>query len=176
MNLNPFKSFRNFQKKVKAFPDEQVIALALENQGKITAQILSYRSTLTLGQARWKLNGMNTRGIFKQTYDYKDYITVFELKNKELYQNLPQTVVTPVKQPKSQKEIIDSEVISLAVKMGGKITPAALCLKKEVSLKEAKAKLDDLQKADVFDIELNERGAIVYVLNDYESFKEAFDE
>ncbi|MCB0837942.1 MAG: hypothetical protein KDE26_25475 [Bacteroidetes bacterium] len=169
--MNPFKSFREFQKAVKEFPDESVIEIALANDGKITTQILSYSTTLTINQARWKLNGMNTRGIFKQSYDYKDYTTVFVLKNKQLYENLTQKVKTPVKQ-EAESAISDSEVIALAVKLSGKLTAAALCVKKDVPLNIAQAKLEELQRKDVFDIELNEKGALVYVLNDYESFKE----
>lgn len=177
---NPFKSFKENRKVAKSFPDEEVIRLALENQGRITIQLLSFRTKLTVAQARWKLYGMNARGIFKTDYDYKDYTTLYVLKNQDMYQKfIGDAPAPPVSQNSSRSQspgITDSEIITLAVKMKGKLTAAALCLKNNVSLEEAKARLEEMQRKDVFDIQLNEKGAIIYVLNDYESFREILDD
>lgn len=173
-----FSSIRNKIRKhretMKSVSPNEIIAIALENGGKITAGALSARTVLSVQQAGMKLYTLNSQGVFRTKYDYKDNANVFILKKPELYKNLnlqtpKRTIITPSTE---KKTLTDASVIHTALKAKGRITPGVLCLKADISIDEAKKKLQELQHKGVFDIEATANGALVYVLNDLETFEE----
>lgn len=167
------KALRAHREKMRSVSSNHIIALALENGGKITAPVLAARTSLSVGQANMKLYGMS--GVFYTKYDYRDQSQVFVLKKPELYRgmNLTQPVQAP-SEPVSQGPS-DAEVIQLALKAKGRITPGVLCVKAEISIDEAKKKLQELQHKGVFDIDATESGGLVYVLNELDSYEELLD-
>ena len=66
----------------------------------------------------------------------------------------------------SHLQLSDSQIISIAIAQGGKITATALALKMEIPVDIAKKKLDELQKNDIFEMNVTENGTIVYHLMD----------
>ncbi len=50
--------------------------------------------------------------------------------------------------------------------MKGKLSVPALCVKANCSIDEAKAKLDELQRKEVFELRVADNGTYVYELTD----------
>lgn len=64
-------------------------------------------------------------------------------------------------------KIPDAEVLQLAIKHKGRLTPALLCLKLKISMEEAQIKLDDLYEQGAFIMDINQKEALVeYHLRD----------
>lgn len=166
------KAYQEHRRKMKSVTTNQVIAIALENQGKITKAVLSTRTQLSVRQAGMKLQGLHNQGVFSVKYTMKDNSYTYVLKKPELYQNIDLGSLPPETPYTQTKKLTDAEVIQLALKGKGRITAAILCIKAEVSIDQAKEKLQSLQHKGVFDIEVANSGALVYVLNELETFKE----
>jgi predicted transcriptional regulator len=80
-----------------------------------------------------------------------------------------------MKLPKNRKlleeqvklKIPDADVLNLAIKHKGRLTPTLLCLKLRISLEEAQIKLDDLYEQGAFIMDINQKEALVeYHLRD----------
>ncbi|RMG23834.1 MAG: hypothetical protein D6730_13715 [Bacteroidetes bacterium] len=166
-----FSFIRNHRKKMKSVTAKQVIAIALQNDGKITPAVLAAHTPLRIWQASMKLQGLHGQGVFATKYDYRDNSYTFVLKKPELYKNLDLSTSQPAAPP-SNKQLTDAEVIQWAYKARGRITPAILCIKAEVSIDEARQKLQELQHKGVFDIQATDSGALVYVLNELDTFQD----
>ena len=134
--------------------DKEVIELARRNNGIISAAILCENTALNANEARYQLQKMTNAGILKT----KGFLG-FGGGNYVLrdMQQLPEN---------SHLQLSDAQIISIAIAQGGKITATALALKMQISVDIAKKKLDELQKNDIFEMNVTENGTIVYHLMD----------
>jgi len=149
----------------KKLPNKKVVEIARDLGGKISIRELSDITGLSKGEARVKLYVMLSQGVF--AYDYNEsYEETFKLT-----QALPQkrnfkgTLNLNQNQP-TQKDLSDGDIISLAVKSKGKLTPASLCMKAKISVDDAKEKLNELHEKGVFEIKVTDSGTVTYVIND----------
>lgn len=160
------KSYQRIAQKVS---DKEIIQIAREAGGRVTAADLVENTTLTTGEANMKIQQLLNNGIlrYKLTNAFK---VVYELdsnmKDQE-YQALP-------KRLKKLKGDIssDGDIIALAVKFKGKISAAGLCMKSGMSIEDADQRLKFLQEKGVFDIVVSDNGTIQYVLNDLNLLEE----
>jgi transcription initiation factor IIE alpha subunit len=64
-------------------------------------------------------------------------------------------------QPLEKIRIPDADILELAVKHKGKLTPTRLCLDMKISLEEAAEKLDSLHEKGIFTVDVHEENAIM---------------
>ncbi len=156
------KSLIDKNKKINAkVSDKEVIEIARQNGGEISAVLLCEKTDLSLEEAQTKINSLLSSGIIHQKWDWSDwsgskykYVLKDATKNYQAIDN------------KKSKAITDADVISVAIQANGKVTPASLCLKLNISIDEAKKKLDELYKKEIFEISVTETGALTYSLLD----------
>jgi predicted transcriptional regulator len=160
-----YLGIKNYTEKSKELnakiSDKEVIEIARQNNGEISAVLLCEKTDLSLDEAQDKINRLLMSGIIHQRWDWSDwsgtkYKYVLKDANKDF---------TAIESKKSTNAS-DAEVISAAVQSKGKITPTALCLKLNISVDEAKRRLEDLRKKEIFEIDVTENGAITYSLID----------
>ncbi len=61
---------------------------------------------------------------------------------------------------------IEKNIIATAIKHGGSITLVELTLKLDISIEEAQKELDLLTQKDIFELEVNDEGVLVYHLKE----------
>jgi|GEM_PF-1703826 len=165
-------SVTSYQGRVRALaekmPDATVVELAIENGGEVTLPLLIQHG-LTAGEAQSRLWQMQANGLIQQSYDWATWQSRYVLQGK-IRKNYPQSSVgrraSTSQIPGSARKLTDAEVIQLAIRSGGKLTPAALCVKAEVPVDEAKAKLEELYRKEIFTMDVSETGTLTYVLLD----------
>ncbi len=155
--------------------EENMIWLAQQYQGRMSAAILVAATNLTVDEAKREIARFRDLGILSTQYD-DNWQTVYVL-NKDLSMKIDSPIKPPAQEiqaPVNQSftQITDAEVIGLAVKGKGKITVASLCLKKTISVEEAQKILDELYKKAIFDLKVSENGTIEYWLNDISLLEE----
>lgn len=168
----------NFELKLpqnQTISEENMIWLAQQYQGRMSAAILVAATNLTVDEAKREIARFKDMGILSTQYD-DSWQTVYVL-NKDLPIKIDTTAKAPtqeIQMPVNQSfvKIIDAEVIGLAVKGKGKITVASLCLKKTISVEEAQKILDELYKKGIFDLKVTDNGTIEYWLNDMSLLEE----
>lgn len=160
-----FLGIKNYMEKSKELnakiSDKEVIEIARQNNGEISAVLLCEKTDLSLDEAQAKINRLLMTGIVHQKWDWNDwsgnkYKYILKDANKDF---------TSIEGKKSTTTS-DADVITAAVQAKGKITPTALCLKLNISVDEAKRRLEDLRKKEIFEIDVTENGAITYTLID----------
>ena len=82
------KWYKNHREAMASVTDQEVISLALENNGRLTSAVLMAHSSLSKNQAGMKLNAMHGRGIFRMDYDMKEWINVYVLTEYETLREL----------------------------------------------------------------------------------------
>lgn len=165
--------FKKQREIYRSVTENDVIAMTLANDNKITSAALSSRTVLSNVQARQKLTTMLTKGILIQKHDSKHgYSTFYKIKYPELFKDLPKTAASSPLIQQEGKVLSDAEVIASAVKAKGRLIPGVLCINADISIDQAKEKLQELQHKGVFDIEVNSTGALVYLLNDFETYQD----
>jgi ribosomal protein S25 len=89
--------------------------------------------------------------------------------NKSLHTPQPVLRLVPRKKDRAQLaipeqrklKIPDSEVLQLAIEYDGRLTPTLLCIKLQVSMDEAKLKLEHLHEQGVFEMRIDEENALL---------------
>lgn len=164
--------FRRYREAINSISDKEVIEIAAANNGKISPTSLCTQTEISFNQAKIKLTAMHWKGVFNAKYDHSDgYTVTYLLKNRDLLSQ--PTTYSPVRRQNfSDDRLSDAIAITTAVRLKGKITPALLCVKADVSIETAKRKLEELQRKGVFDIEATEDGTLVYILHDLAAFEE----
>lgn len=148
--------------------DRDILELARENGGKISKGYLVANTELTATEASTKINELVNSGILQYTLD-SNFRIVYQLERSLRSGDLPKKFKKPTPKIPLQKGIhsfSDGDIISLAVKKKGKLSTASLSMETKTSVDEADKKLKELQEKGIFDIQVNENGTIVYVLND----------
>ncbi|MCU0389544.1 MAG: hypothetical protein MUE81_00350 [Thermoflexibacter sp.] len=141
--------------------DKEVIEIARQNGGEISAVLLCEKTDLSLDEAQTKINSLLMSGIIHQKWDWSDWSgSKYKYVLKDANKNYDAI------EGKKSKIVSDADVISAAIEAKGKITPTALCLKLNISVDEAKRKLEDLHKKEIFEIDVTESGTITYLLAD----------
>ncbi len=69
------------------------------------------------------------------------------------------------------EEVSEAQVIRYAVKAGGRLSIASLCMKADISTEQAQEKLEKLQEKGVFEMYVNESGTVYYELIDKDLLK-----
>lgn len=156
------ESYKKHKEALKSISDEELIDIIRENNGRITATGLARQTSLTYLQASIKLQGLYDKGYVSMSYTNNGFTQVMTLKEH---------VVLQSKSIGSSK-LKDAEVLKATVDAGGKINPAALCMALDCSIDAARKKLDELQLKGVYDLEVTDKGSILYVLNDMGCFQD----
>jgi hypothetical protein len=152
--------------------DQQIIELARRNAGEINAVMLAEQTGLSLQEAKAKINQLWTNGILKQKWDWSDWQNVhakYYLHDAQKgYENMPNLNYLPQQKPNNlaYSKITDSEVINLALQNKGILSASLVCVKLNISIDEAKQKLEELRQKEVFISEVTENGALIYRLID----------
>ncbi|TAH19961.1 MAG: hypothetical protein EAZ08_07840 [Cytophagales bacterium] len=160
-----FFASKGYTEKVKRISnkisDKEVIEIARQNNGEISAVLLCEKTDLSLDEAQSKINSLLMAGIIHQKWDWSDWTgTKYRYILKDANKNYEAI------EGKKSKSITDADIISAAIQTKGKITPTALCLKLNISIDEAKRRLEDLRKKEIFEIDVTETGSITYNLLD----------
>ncbi len=155
---------RNAQINAK-ISDQEVMRIARENNGRVNVGLLAQKTMLDFTEAERKLYIMLSEGIFLHEYD-ENYQPVFVLTNPLPSRPLPPKALPA--RPSVVLPISDSEVIAMAVAHKGKLTTPLLCMKAKLQYDEAKTVLERLQQKGVFEVEVNEKGTIIYLLPDWD--------
>lgn len=71
-------------------------------------------------------------------------------------------------QLENTRTLTEAEVIRLAVKSGGKLSVASLCMKAKTNTEAAEQILNKLQEKNIFELVINTHGTIYYELSDKE--------
>jgi hypothetical protein len=140
----------------------------MQNGGELNAAML-IQAGLTSGEARQKLNQLLVHEVIAQRYDWKSFESRYVLAGKHMAANsgkLDAPAKTTGLPTGAKRALPDAEVIQLAVANGGRLTASALCLKANVSVDEAKAKLDELYKKEIFVLDVSDTGTLTYSLTD----------
>jgi hypothetical protein len=143
--------------------DRDIVELAKQNNGKITPALVCEHFDVSLSDAKIKLDSLTMSGVISTHYDWNDWSgTTYMIKGYEKGNN------PSINLPKTHSKIAltDAEVIRLAVAMGGSLTPSALCFKADISVDAAKAKLEELYKKEIFELQVADNGTYLYVLVD----------
>ncbi|MGB0523946.1 MAG: hypothetical protein ACPGJS_13345 [Flammeovirgaceae bacterium] len=159
---------KSYQQIAKKISDKEIIQIARDSGGRITAADLVENSSLTIGEANLKIQQLLNNGIlrYKLTNSFK---VVYELDS-----NIQHTDALPKRALKKRNAEFssDGDIIAFAVKAKGKLSAAALCMKSGMSIEDAQQRLKFLQEKGVFDIEVSENGTIHYTLNDLNLLEE----
>jgi predicted HTH transcriptional regulator len=183
-----FKTYIDKLKKInQVVSDQELVALARQNKGEVSAALLCEHFGLSLSEADTKINNLLMSGVIEQKYewDWTDWSSMLEgTKTKYVMKGLPAKHFLPKRQATNvgniastsnyQKErggVSDSEVIGLAVQMKGKVTVSTLCFKLNISVDEAKKKLEELYKKEIFEVNVSENGTLVYILVDRDLYQ-----
>jgi len=152
------KSYAEKSKQISAkVSDREVIEIARQNNGEVSAVLLCEKTDLSLDEAQSKINSLLMSGIIHQKWDWTGkYKYILKDANKS-FEGID---------GKKNKSISDADIISAAIQAKGKISPTALCLKLDISVDEAKRRLEDLRKKEIFEIDVTETGLITYDLID----------
>ncbi len=141
--------------------DKEVIEIARQNNGEVSAVLLCEKTDLSLDEAQTKINSLLMSGIIHQKWDWNDWTgTKYKYILKDANKNFESI------EGKKSRTISDADVILAVVQSKGKITPTALCLKLDISVDEAKRRLEDLRKKEIFEIDVTEAGSLTYSLID----------
>ncbi|MEM6298417.1 MAG: hypothetical protein AAF740_06990, partial [Bacteroidota bacterium] len=156
---------------VRELNDQDIIYIAQNNYNTISPAHLCLVGDMTMEEARHRLKALKSKGVLKQKRD-ANFQVIYYL-NDELSTNTQtlssKTNLNPKIQRIAQKEskpLRDAAVIAVAVELGGKVSAAQLCLKKDISIEEAQKLLDYLQEQGVFEIQVSPHGSLEYHLID----------
>lgn len=149
---------------MKSVSYEDVLGIAQDNHGQVTAGKLARETQLTYVQAMLKLQCLFEKGYFSMAFG--NFTEVYVVKPARIPLGLNAKA-------RKRTKLTDAEVIKAVMETGGKITPTALCVALECSLEDARNKLEELQLQDVFDLEVTNEGTVLYVLNDMEWFEDS---
>lgn len=184
-----FKTYTDKLKKInQVVSDQELVALARQHKGEVSAALLCEHFGLSLSEADTKINNLLMSGVIEQKYEWEwtDWSSMFNgTKTKYVMKGLPNKHFLPKRQttavtkaanfePHQQRnkgEVSDSEVIGLAVQMKGKLSASTLCLKLNISVDEAKKKLEELYKKEIFEVNVSENGTLVYILADKDLYQ-----
>jgi len=166
--MNIFKKIKNAYQKhqevMQSLSEEDILIIARDNNGRLTAHSLARQTPLTYIQASIKLQTLYNKGYFKIHYTAGGS-QIMVLKQDALKQ------VEQLPSIKRFAKLSDAEVLKAAVNTGGRLTPASLCVALDCTIAQAQQKLDELQLQDVFRLEITDKGSIIYMLNDEELFQ-----
>jgi hypothetical protein len=172
-----FQQLKTINKKIS---DREIIELAKQNNGILTPAILCEHTNLSLSEAKTKLENLAMNGTIGRKYDWSDWSgNKYTLAGYETQANLtsflnsfftpPKPLTTPLLNKK--EPLTDAMVIKYALETQGKISVPALCLKANCSVDEAKVKLEELQKKEIFDLRVSDNGTYIYELTDMNLLK-----
>lgn len=157
-------SYRKHKETMQCVSDDEILVMARDNNGRITASGLARQTPLTYFQASIKLQHLLNQGYLEMTYTAGgNQILILKESEAKRLQSVP---------PTRSLKLTDAKVLQAVVEAGGKATAASLCIILECSIDEARKKLDELQLKNVFDLEVTDKGSIRYVLNDMECFQQ----
>ena len=145
--------------------DQELIEMARENNGELTKGYLVTQTGLTAAEANLKIQEFLNNGILHYRLG-TGFRIVYKLDRSLMSGKLPKRPERKVHKVEQPQGYSDGDVISLAVKQRGKLSAAALCMKANIPIDEADKRLKDLQENGVFEIQVDDNGAILYVLND----------
>lgn len=166
-----FKNLRLINAKIS---DKEIVELAMRNNGILTPAILCQHTSLSLTEAKTKLQQLSMNGTITQKYDWNDWsgnkylLAGYEKPTTSFFGlfDIPQTTTSSTPLLNKKELLTDAAVIKYALEMKGKLSAPALCVKANCSVDEAKAKLDELQKKEVFELRVAENGTYIYELTD----------
>jgi predicted HTH transcriptional regulator len=152
-----------FHQALHELTDNQVIEWMIGQNGCITSRQLAEKSGISRNQAIIKLNAMLIKNLIEIDYHHYDpyWDNFYKLPKSDLWN--PAMSLGQVK-PKKTTELTDSQVIRLALQNQNYLTVAYLCAQAEVSLEEAQKKLEELYLKNVFELNINENGGLIYTL------------
>ena len=155
---------QSYQRIALKVTDKEIIQVARDNGGRITATDLVENTDLTISEANLKIQQLLNNGIlrYKLTNNFK---VVYELDSSIQYQEM-RAIPRKIQKPKPSSGKSDGDIIALAVKSKGKISAAGLCMKSSISIDEAEERLKFLQEKGVFDIEVSDHGTVLYTIID----------
>lgn len=159
---------KQYQQIAKKVSDKEVIQIAREVGGRVSAADLVERTSLTIGEANLKIQQLLNSGILRYKLN-ESFKVVYELDS-----SIKKRKVLPLKAVKKEERTMssDGDIIALAVKSKGRLSAAALCMKSGMSIDDAERRLKFLQEKGVFDIEVSDNGTILYSLNDLNLLEE----
>ena len=158
---------------IQGLSDEQVIASVLKysDDYQITIAELCIVFNLDVAEAKNVIKRLKKSGLvstlwrgFRRIHVINDPLTKAKPKVKipEYKEKIPSFNTPPEK-----IKIPDADVLSLAIKYKGRLTPTVLCVKLKIPMSEAQRKLDELYEQGVFMMQIDEKNALMeYELRD----------
>jgi len=160
---------------IEGLTDQQIIdaVLSYSDDYQITIAELSVVFGLNINQATDVLKRLKKSGLVKPYWQGFERIFVI---SSSLGTTTPQfnnrkdlTTMGKIAIPTNREriKIPDADILGLAIQHEGRLTPALVCLKLEIPLTDAKAKLEDLHSQGALWLDVDERNAVIeYHLSD----------
>lgn len=159
---------------ISTFSEKEIIEMILlhVDDYQVTVAELVVIFGIDIYEAKALIQRLKKSGHISTLRKGLKYIYVI---NQSIHLKEPQLRTTP-KKSKLQKiqipteeriKIPDADVIQLAIDHDGKLTPTLLCLKKKISIDEAKQKLEELYEQGAFVMDVDEENYVMeYRLRD----------
>lgn len=160
---------------IEGLTDQQIIdaVLSYSDDYQITIAELSVVFGLNINEAGEILKRLKKSGLVKPYWQGFERIFVV---SSNLNGAMPTfnnrkdlTTIGKIAIPTNREriKIPDADVLSLAIQHDGRLTPALVCLKLEIPLTDAKAKLEDLHDQGALWLDVDEKNAVIeYHLSD----------
>lgn len=160
--------FDSLPAEINGLSEEEIIEVVLlhVDDYQLTIPELMVIFGIDIAEAKIILNRLKQAG--KLTTLRKGFRKIYAIK-KPLNLNSPTLRTTPKKKDHykialpdaSRIKIPDADVLQLAINHKGRLTPTLLCVKLQISMDEAKMKLEELYEQGVFVMEIDEENAVM---------------
>ncbi len=149
--------------------EDEIIAVILlhVDDAQVTIAELVVIFGINISEAKIVLSRLKKAGKLNVLYN-KGFRKIYVI-NKSLHTPQPVLRAAPHKRSRTQLaipaqekiKIPDATVLQLAIEYDGRLTPTLVCIKLEVSMDEAKLKLEQLHEQGVFEIAIDEKNALL---------------
>lgn len=159
---------------IDTLSDKEIVEMILlhVNDYQVTVAELVVIFGIDIYEAKALIQRLKKNGVISVLRKGFNHIYVINqtihLKEPRLRDKTQQRQLQKIKLPQQERiKIPDADVIQLAINHKGKLTPTLLCLKKKISIDEAKQKLEELYEQGAFIMDVDEDNYVMeYHLRD----------
>ncbi|MEH0156615.1 hypothetical protein V6R21_20870 [Limibacter armeniacum] len=164
------QSSKRYANALKKISNTEVIDIIRQHNGQIGIEDFVSSTGLSREDAKYKLSAMLSQRILSIEYNDR-FETVYALSDivKSALYDVNSTFYA---YKRALHSIPDAEVIRIAVEQHGRVTPASLCFKANISADEAKVRLEELYQKGIFELDVTENGTLCYQLTDKDLYEE----
>lgn len=160
---------KEFPISLQGLSDQEIVGVVEQyiEDYQVTLAELVVIFGISIYDAKILLKRLQKAGLLTRLISSKGFIYAIKnpILNKQPKVKETQKIALDELQPRIK--IPDATMINLAIQYKGMLTPALVCVKLNISLQEAKQKLEELQEQGVFVLDIdNQNSLITYQLRD----------